>query len=563
MAEATRESELLRRAVSAIPKPLIRQSLLCFPVLIDVVVRLTLGDVGGGYYLEGLLLLVAATAVAAAAGRLPAWLVALLPWVDLAAIGLMRLVPDGNGLGLLAVLPAMWLAADGQVRGVAMGFVGAILLVSVPSLGYYGTDAAWWSRALLIPTVAGMCALTVAGAGEMWARQNRRLEEQGHRLREALDEARESRALNAAIVSTVDVGLLALDDDGGYRLVNPRQEQFLALAYGSGHRGQAGQSGDVFGPDRVTPLRTDELPSTRATRREQFRDQLVWVGAERSQQRALSVSAGPVIDVHGGFHGSVLSYHDVTDLMAALSVKDEFVASVSHELRTPLTSILGFLELVLDEEEVSPSMRQQLEVIHRNGQRLLGLVGDLLLTAQAAEGRIALTKEVTDVSVLVERAVTELLPRADVRMVTFRCELAPDAVLLVDPLRMRQVIDNLVSNAVKYTPAGGTVVLTVTDAGDEVVLAVSDTGIGISAEDRERLFTRFFRSADAHDLAIQGIGLGLAICKSIVDAHDGSIELDSEVGRGSTFRVRLPRSHAEPSLVPVRAGASARADGVG
>ena len=129
-----------------------------------------------------------------------------------------------------------------------------------------------------------------------------------------------------------------------------------------------------------------------------------------------------------------------------------------------------------------------------------------------------------------------------------QCDLAPEAVLLVDPLRTRQVIDNLVCNAVKYTPAGGTVVLTVADAGSEVVLTVSDTGIGISAEDRERLFTRFFRSADAHDLAIQGIGLGLAICKSIVDAHGGSIELESEVGRGSTFRVRLPRSHGSRVL---------------
>jgi two-component system phosphate regulon sensor histidine kinase PhoR len=560
MGEATKESEALRRLVSAIPRPLIRQGLLCIPVLVDLLSLSAIGDVGGGYYLHGLLLLVVATAVAAVAGRVPARLVALLPWVDLAAVGLMRLVPEGNGLGLLAVLPVMWLAADRQVRGVAMGFLGSVLLVSLPSLGYYGIDPAWWSRALLIPTVAGMCALTVAGAGEVWAKQNRRLEEQGRRLQEALDEARESRALSAAIISTVDVGLLALDHDGGYRAVNPRQEQFLALAYPGGHGGRAGQTGHVFGPDRVTPLRTEELPSTRATHREQFRDELVWVGEDREHQRALSVSAGPVIDTHGGFHGSVLSYHDVTDLIAALSVKDEFVASVSHELRTPLTSILGFLEMVLDDDEVSPSVREQLDVIHRNGQRLLGLVGDLLLTAQAAEGRIALTTEATNLSGLAEQAVAELLPRADAREVTVQCELAPDAVLLVDPLRTRQVIDNLVCNAVKYTPPGGTVVLTVTDAGSEVVLTVSDTGIGISAEDRERLFTRFFRSADAHDLAIQGIGLGLAICKSIVDAHGGSIDLESEVGRGSTFRVRLPRAHGRVLAHSVPIGG--RADGV-
>jgi two-component system phosphate regulon sensor histidine kinase PhoR len=556
MTEATRESELLRRAVSAIPTPLIRQAVLVFPVLIDLVVRLTMADVRGGLYLEGLFLLALATAVAAVAQRVPPWLVALVPWVDLAAVGVMRLVPDGNGLGLLAVLPAMWLAADRGMRGVATGFLGTVVLVSLPSLAYYGLDPASLSRALLVPVVSGMGALTVAGAGEVWARQNRRLEEQGRRLREALDEARESRALNEAIVSTVDVGLVAIDDEGGYRAVNPRQEEFLALAYPEGHRGLAGQIGEVYGPDRVTQLRADQLPSTRAARREQVRDQLIWVGADEPHQRALSVSAGPVVDADGVFRGAVLSYHDVTDLIAALRVKDEFVASVSHELRTPLTSILGFLEIVLDDDEVSPSVRRQLEVVRRNGERLLGLVGDLLVTAQAAEGRIPLTREPTDVSELVAQAVAELLPRAADKGVEVRCDLAAEAVVLVDPLRMRQVVDNLVCNAVKYTPSGGTVDVTVADTGGSVVLTVRDTGIGISATDRERLFTRFFRTSDAHDLAIQGIGLGLAICKSIVDAHGGEIELDSEVGRGSTFRVRLPGRARPPAALTPSASAS-------
>jgi signal transduction histidine kinase len=558
MMEATRESELLQRAVSAIPKPLIRQAVLAFPVLIDLAVRLAMGDVHGGLYLPGLALLALATAVAAVAARAPAWLVALLPWLDLGAVGLMRLVPDGNGLGLLAVLPAMWLAADHRVRGVAHGFLGILGLVSLPSLVYFGVEPASMSRALLVPVVAGMGALTVAGAGDVWARQNRRLEQQGRRLREALDEARASRALNDAIIATVDVGLVAIDDDGGYRAVNPRQEHFLALAYPDGHGGRAGQTGAVFGPDRVTPLRTEELPSTRAARRERYHDQLVWVGRDHASQRALSVSSGPVIDAHGAFRGSVLSYHDVTDLMAALRVKDEFVASVSHELRTPLTSILGFLEMVLEDEDVSPAVREQLHVVRRNGERLLGLVGDLLVTAQVAEGRIPLTREPTDLAALVGQAVIELGPRADDKAVTIRCHLPEPAVAAVDPLRMRQVVDNLVSNAVKYTPAAGPVEVTVTcdAARGEVVLTVSDTGIGISAKDRERLFTRFFRTSDAHELAIQGIGLGLAICKSIVDAHGGTIELESEVGRGSTFRVRLPAG-AERPLPPVSPSPSA------
>ena len=217
-APATPESALLQNIVAAVPKPLIRQAVLLVPMLCEFVARLVWGQPSSvsGFYLLGLSIMLAATGAALTAtyrstGSQAAVVILLL---DLAAIGMMRLVPEGNGLGILAVLPAMWLASEHRMRGVAMSLVGTLLLVSLPSLLYFGPEPAWWSRALLVPAVATMCALTVAGTAEVWARQNHQLEQQGQRLEAALCEVMSNRALNEAIVSTVDVGLVALDGTG-------------------------------------------------------------------------------------------------------------------------------------------------------------------------------------------------------------------------------------------------------------------------------------------------------------------------------------------------------------
>jgi signal transduction histidine kinase len=502
----------------------------------------------------GLLLLLAATAVAAltsprrrlrepAAGPAGtgARLGTALLLVDMAGLGLMGLVPEGNGLVLVLVLVGMWLGADHHLRGVGLTVVGTALLVSVPSLAYFGTDASSSSHALLVLLVVAMCSLTVAGASQVWTRQNAELEAQGQRLEEALAEVNANRALNDAIVTTVDVGLVAIDKDGCYTFTNPRHAEFLALAFPEGHEGRAGQVGSVFAADRVTRLTPQDTPTQRALSGETFTDYVVWVGEEHATQRALSVSAGPVLDGAGGFGGAVLVYTDITDLMSALKVKDDFVASVSHELRTPLTAIMGFLDLVLDERDaISPEVRQNLDVVKRNSERLLRLVSDLLSTAQAAEGHMTLEVQRTDLSELVELALADLAPRASDIGVLLRRSLPSGLMAQVDSVRIRQLVDNLVSNAIKYTPSGGEVTVRLEPEGSDVLLEVTDTGIGISPADQSRLFSRFFRTRDAETLAIQGIGLGLAITKSIAEAHGGTIQVKSQVGAGTTFLVRLP-----------------------
>jgi len=229
------------------------------------------------------------------------------------------------------------------------------------------------------------------------------------------------------------------------------------------------------------------------------------------------------------------------------ALKDEFVSLVSHELRTPLTSIRGYLELVLEDEEtaVPPEHRQYLAVVQRNSERLLRLVGDLLFVAQIDAGRLSVERELLDLGALAAESVQGASPAAAGRGVELVLDADP-APLAGDRSRLAQLLDNLVSNAVKFTAEGGRVTLRVRAGEDEVVLEVADSGMGIPADEQTQLFERFFRSSNARRAAVPGTGLGLVIVRAIAQAHGGTVSLESTEGVGTTFSVRLPARLAEP-----------------
>ncbi|HEY2544323.1 MAG TPA: HAMP domain-containing sensor histidine kinase [Gaiellaceae bacterium] len=225
-----------------------------------------------------------------------------------------------------------------------------------------------------------------------------------------------------------------------------------------------------------------------------------------------------------------------------IRLRDEFVAVVSHELRTPLTSIIGYLELLVDEEagDLTNDQLAYLEIVQRSTGRLVDLVGDLLLVAEAERGPLALDLAEIDIAELVAHAVDAARPAADARGVNLRLEPEASGTVAGDRTRMAQMLDNLISNAIKFTPEGGRVSVRAGQRGSDVVFEIADTGTGIADGDRDRLFDPFFRSREANARAVPGTGLGLTITKAIVSAHNGTIEVEKTAGGGTTFRVWLP-----------------------
>jgi signal transduction histidine kinase len=240
-------------------------------------------------------------------------------------------------------------------------------------------------------------------------------------------------------------------------------------------------------------------------------------------------------------------------LAEANLTRDEFVATTTHELRTPVTSILGYVELLEDSADTPDrELAAYLTPIRRNAERLRNLSDDLLVLSRwDSEKRPTDTRVVapvatglTDLVEVVGRVRDTMLPLVADQGVELVLDLPAGPVTVSGPEdHLEQVVLNLVSNAVKYTPAGGEVHCRVTGLADEAVIEVCDTGIGIAESDMEGLFTRFFRAASARDRAIPGVGLGLSIVDEIVTSLGGRIDVTSTLGQGTTFVVRLPTPH--------------------
>ena len=224
------------------------------------------------------------------------------------------------------------------------------------------------------------------------------------------------------------------------------------------------------------------------------------------------------------------------------TLKDEFISLVSHELRTPLTSIRGYLELLLDDGRLDAEQQSFLGIIDRNSDRLLGLVSDLLMLTQIEAGGLEFELDPVDLEEVVQECIETASPTAEASGIELGVSTERLPMVRGHRLRLVQVLDNLISNALKFTPQGGRVEVRLSALDGAAVIEVQDTGLGIAKSEQEQLFERFFRSARATQNAIPGTGLGLTISKAIVERHGGRIELESDEGVGTTVRVTLPLS---------------------
>ena len=270
---------------------------------------------------------------------------------------------------------------------------------------------------------------------------------------------------------------------------------------------------------------------------------------------ALELHSTPLSDDDEVTVGAVVVLHDVSDLHRLEEVRREFVANVSQELKTPLTAIRGFVETLLDDNYTEVSTRRRfLGKIRDHSNRLSSLVSDLLTLSRVETRSIRPNAVPIDLRESVRASATLLLQRAEEKGLTITLHLPNEPVCVLGDLELlRQVTDNLVDNAVKFTAADGQVRLSLVQEPGVAVLEVTDTGVGLEPEHHQRIFERFYRVGPAQSPGQGGAGLGLSIVKYAVIAHEGRISVDSEPGKGSTFRIELP-------LAPAGLGEDERAE---
>ena len=510
------------------------------------------------------------------------WWALLVPGTALLAIALLRASTGGGQsvFGVLLILPIIWIAAERGHRWILVSILSVTAALVLPYVidGTVPSSSGEWMRVTFSPFIFGVAATIInefsrQGRGKL--KEVRALALQRQQLLDASTLASEALVANEgrlraadrltrsvldavteqSVIGTDLTGLVDVWNPGASFMLGlaPDETQGLRYIYDFHLASElAERSRELDFPYGATVLNPGFSALVESARlgHAEVRN-WTYVRADGTEL-TVSVAVTPRADEDGATIGYIFVGTDVTQALEVSRMKDEFVGLISHELRTPLSSILGYLELMRDEDEdpLSDDQLKYLAVAERNAHRLLRLVGDLLFTAQVASGKFPL--EITEVRLhdVVHAAVQSAGPVASAAGVTLGLEVTDDMITVRgDTQRLGQSFDNLISNAIKFTPRGGSVTVSLGYEYDEAIVTVRDTGMGIPASEIDQLYARFFRASTATRNAVPGVGLGLTITKAIVTAHAGKLDVESEEGVGTAFSLSLPLSVREKESV--------------
>jgi two-component system phosphate regulon sensor histidine kinase PhoR len=349
------------------------------------------------------------------------------------------------------------------------------------------------------------------------------------------------QALAALMNNTADA-VIALRQDFTIFEINPAASAALGIpAHEIG--GQGCQA--VLGCKNLNQMqlcRTSSCPLQRVLEEKRAlpNEELI-IGAEQTCEVSASVTPVPINDMTY----VVFTARDLSALKVANRVRSNFVSMVSHELRTPLNSVHGFIDLLLQGQmgEMTEEQRHYLGFAEEGVQQLISIVEDILFMTRSDLGQFEIKQEDVYLRTLVRQVIRSLEPQARKADVHLALNIPVDIpILYVDPQRIKQVLNNLVANAIKFTPPDGVVTVSAQVYDDDFVrVAVSDTGYGIAVEDRQHIFERFYQANHSQQSKMGGYGLGLSIAKLIVEQHHGTIDFETAINQGTTFSFTLPQ----------------------
>ncbi|SEB92359.1 PAS fold-containing protein [Paramicrobacterium humi] len=514
----------------------------CVLTLVVILLIVDIDVVSEISFFLGVTLVFALTALAATIDweRVPSWTIGVIPVLDIIAVTLMRLNQPTITVALFYAFPVIWLASYfrrwGAVLGPSLASVLYIVLIVSETSKFSAVDL---PRTLVLPITFAFVATAIYQSRTRAQAQRVILDRQSGLLEAALERSRRGEKLLDEVLNAVRFGVVRMDENGRAVFTNDAHRLWMRShdqpewRLGAEH---------LYAADGRTLIPEEERPFARAARGESFRDVVVWMGDPDAEERLAFAITGHRLDgADGDVSGSVVVSRDITTELQAVKARDDLMASVTHELKNPLTSVTGFVELAVDAPELSETTRHQLEVVLKSSDRMLGLVTDLLEASRAAAVGLKLTKAEMDLADVARDAVEAARPSAG--SVDVRCDVVEPALMVGDAFRLRQVLDNLVSNAIKYNRPQGSVVVRIAEDGECLELTVTDTGQGLTADEVDAVFARYYRAPSAG--SVGGTGLGLNISRDIVRQHDGDITVTSEPGLGSTFTVRLPRAMAQ------------------
>jgi len=467
------------------------------------------------------------------------WAIAL-PLADIVAIVLAREGLPALGSGLFLVFPVLWMARNFRLTGALLGAaLATVLLWTSWALKGEPFVISQLATIILLPLTLAFVSTTGYETSRRATGQRTLLRQQATVIEGAFARARRQERLLHEVLDAVEFGVIAFDEGGTVTLVNNAHRRLLDRA---GAPASAIVHPVVYQADRVTPHPEGTRPFARALAGQTFENLVIWVGEPDGDQEALSITARALTAPDGSRDGGVIVLRNVTAELEAIRARDELVGSVSHELNTPLTSIIGYLELALDDEELADDSRRMIDIAHRNAERMRGLVSDLLRAGSGEDRSLAMDVESCDLVTIVRGSIDAQRLTADARGITIEASLPESAETTADPLRMRQVIDNLLTNAIKYNRPDGSITVRARAApeGGTISVVVADTGYGISKSEQSRLFDRFYRTESARQSSATGTGLGLSITREIIRQHGGDLLVRSTPGVGSEFEMIVP-----------------------